>query len=137
MPQVIDLAAYRLEVSGKVRRPLQLRYDDVRCLRRVEARVKLTCPGNFEDTATWAGVPISEVIHLAEAEPGATSLRLVGADGYENSVLLTVTDSDRNFLAYELEGQPLPVWHGFPLRAVFPGLQGNTWVKWVIKIVVE
>ena len=137
LPQTIDLASYRLEVSGKVDRPLLLRYDDLRCLRRVEARVKLVCQGYFEDTATWAGVPLSAVLGLAQVQPSATSLRLVGADGFANSVLLTVSDSDKNFLAYELEGQPLPVWHGFPLRAVFPGLAGNTWVKWLIQIVVE
>jgi DMSO/TMAO reductase YedYZ molybdopterin-dependent catalytic subunit len=42
-----------------------------------------------------------------------------------------------NFLAYELEGKPLPVLHGFPLRAVFPGLEGNKWAKWVVGIEVE
>jgi sulfite oxidase len=42
-----------------------------------------------------------------------------------------------NFLAYEMNGQPLPVLHGFPLRAVFPGVVGNKWVKWLLEIRVE
>lgn len=137
VPQTIDLASYRLEVSGKVDYPLQLTYDELRCLPKVEARVTLICQGYFEDTATWAGVSIKEVLALAGVQAGASSLRLTSADGYGNSVLLSVTDSESNFLAYELEGKTLPVWHGFPLRAVFPNLPGNTWVKWLVRLEVE
>jgi sulfite oxidase len=42
-----------------------------------------------------------------------------------------------NFLAYELEGKPLPVLHGFPLRAIFPTKDGNSWVKWLVEINVQ
>jgi DMSO/TMAO reductase YedYZ molybdopterin-dependent catalytic subunit len=41
-----------------------------------------------------------------------------------------------NFLAYEWEGKALPRLHGFPVRAIFPSLEGNQWVKWVVKIEV-
>jgi DMSO/TMAO reductase YedYZ molybdopterin-dependent catalytic subunit len=43
---------------------------------------------------------------------------------------------ESNFLAYEWEGEPVPVLHGFPVRAVFPALNGNKWVKWLIEIEV-
>ena len=137
IPQNIDLATYRLEVSGKVDHPLKLSYDDLRCMPKVEGHPLLVCQGYFEDSANWAGVSIRYVLGLAGVQKGATTLRLFGADGYANSVQLTVTDSDANFLAYELEGKTLPVLHGFPLRAVFPDLKGNTWIKWLVKLQVN
>ncbi len=52
--QLIDVAGYRLEVTGKVNNPLSLTYDELRCMPRTAARPKLLCPGFFEDTASWA-----------------------------------------------------------------------------------
>jgi DMSO/TMAO reductase YedYZ molybdopterin-dependent catalytic subunit len=137
IPQTIDLASYRLEVSGKVDHPLQLSYDDLRCMPKVEKRPQLVCQGYFVDSANWAGVPIGYILSLAGVQKGATRLKLTSADGYSNSVQLTVADSDDNFLAYELEGQTLPLLHGFPLRAVFSHLNGNTWIKWLVKLEVD
>jgi DMSO/TMAO reductase YedYZ molybdopterin-dependent catalytic subunit len=42
--------------------------------------------------------------------------------------------NEENFLAYELSGKPLPILHGFPLRAVFPSMLGSHWVKWLVEI---
>jgi DMSO/TMAO reductase YedYZ molybdopterin-dependent catalytic subunit len=42
--------------------------------------------------------------------------------------------SEKKDWAYELSGKPLPILHGFPLRAVFPSMQGNNWVKWLVEI---
>jgi DMSO/TMAO reductase YedYZ molybdopterin-dependent catalytic subunit len=137
LPQTVDLASYRLEVSGKVDHPLQLSYDDLRCMPKVEKQPQLVCRGYFVDSANWGGVSVGYVLGLAGVQKDATSLKLIGADGYSNSVQLTVTDSDDNFLAYELEGQTLPRLHGFPLRAVFSHLNGNTWVKWLVRLEVH
>jgi sulfane dehydrogenase subunit SoxC len=131
-----DPASYRLEVTGEVGSPLSLAYDDLRCMPRTEARPLLVCPGFFEDEANWAGVPLAHILDLAEVEDTATQVRLIGADGYEASVSLEQARADDAFLAYEWEGEPLSILHGFPVRAVFPGLQGNKWVKWVVKIEV-
>jgi sulfite oxidase len=61
----------------------------------------------------------------------------VGADGYTASVTLQQAREGENYLAYQLEDSPLPVLHGFPIRAVFPSLLGNKWVKWLLEIRVE
>jgi DMSO/TMAO reductase YedYZ molybdopterin-dependent catalytic subunit len=134
--QQIDIARYRLEVTGKVSNPLSLTYDELRCMERTEARPKLICPGFFEDTATWAGTPLSSVLRLAKVQADATEVRLTGADHYASSMSLQAAGSSENFLAYEWEGKALPALHGFPVRAVFPGSEGNQWVKWLIKIEV-
>lgn len=135
--QVIELESYRLEITGKVKHPLRLAYDDLRCMPKIEARPTLVCPGFFEDTASWAGVPLQYLLKLAGVEEDAERIRLMSADGYATSVTMEVALSDENFLAYEWEGEPIPILHGFPVRAVFPELQGNKWIKWLVKIEVQ
>jgi DMSO/TMAO reductase YedYZ molybdopterin-dependent catalytic subunit len=136
-PQEIDLASYRLKVSGKVDRPLSLTYDDLRCMPRIQSRDVLVCPGFFEDEATWAGASLEYVLELAGPQVGATSISLVGADGYSAGLTLQQAHSGNYYLAYEWEGKPIPILHGFPVRAVFPSLQGSQWVKWLVEIIVE
>ena len=135
--QVIDLASYRLLVTGLVEQPLSLKYDDLRCLPKVTASPELFCPGAFSDTASWSGVPIVEVLKLARPKPEAQTISLISADGYQIPMDLKMALDPKNFLAYELEGQPLPVLHGFPLRAVLPGTIGGEWVKWIVEINVK
>jgi DMSO/TMAO reductase YedYZ molybdopterin-dependent catalytic subunit len=76
------------------------------------------------------------VLELADLQEGAKGLRLKSADGYSSSVSLSEALSEQNFLAYEWEGEPVPILHGFPVRAIFPELLGNKWVKWLVKIEV-
>jgi DMSO/TMAO reductase YedYZ molybdopterin-dependent catalytic subunit len=134
---VIDLASYRLTVTGLVDQPLELSYDDIRCLPKVKVSCDLVCPGVFIDQATWAGAPIESVLALAGIQKGAKTLRLESADGYYARVDIDTALQAQAFLAYELEGQTLPILHGFPIRAVIPGVDGNRWVKWLVKIAVE
>jgi len=132
----IDFETYRLEVTGQVDRPLSLSYDDLRCMRKVELRCTLVCPGFFEDEATWAGVPLVDILELAGVQDGATRLRLVSADGYSALATMDMATSGDSFVAYEWEGEPLPILHGFPVRAVFPKNGGSFWVKWLVQIEV-
>lgn len=135
--QVIDVHSYALEVTGKVSQPLNLKYDDLRCMPTIEARPTLVCPGFFVDTATWAGASLKHVLELADVQEGASHIRLVSADGYTTLVTMEKALSGKNYLAYELAGEPIPIIHGFPIRAVFPDMQGNKWVKWLVGIEVQ
>ena len=135
--QLVDLDTYRLRVTGKVDRPLELTYEEIRCLPKVQASPILVCPGFFEDEATWAGTPIAEVLALAGVQPEAQRLELVSADGYTTSLSLESALDRANFLAYEWDGEPLPRLHGFPLRVVIPDAQGNQWTKWLVEIRVQ
>jgi DMSO/TMAO reductase YedYZ molybdopterin-dependent catalytic subunit len=136
-PKVVDVATYRLKVTGKVVKELSLTYDELRALPKVTATPLLECPGNFRDTATWSGVPIHAILDMAGVQPGAVSLVMTGADDYSTTISLEDAVKPENFLAYELEGQTLPALQGFPLRAVFPGRYGAYWVKWLIQIEVR
>ena len=136
-PQEIDLASYRLKVTGNVDHPLSLTYNDLRCMPRIQTSDVLICPGYFEDEATWAGASLEYVLNLAGIQAEAKGLSLAGADGYSAFVTMQQARSGNNYLAYEWQGEPIPILHGFPVRAVFPSLQGNKWVKWLVEIKVE
>ncbi|MEE4166872.1 MAG: molybdopterin-dependent oxidoreductase [Desulfocapsaceae bacterium] len=135
--QVIDLETYVLEIAGRVEQPRALKYDELRCLPRTESRAPLICPGFFEDNATWSGASLKHVLEQAGVREGATHIRMVSADGYAALVEIKEALSGSSFLAYEWEDEPLPILHGFPVRAVFPGLNGNKWVKWLVRIEVQ
>jgi DMSO/TMAO reductase YedYZ molybdopterin-dependent catalytic subunit len=135
--QTIDLATYRLKVSGRVNNPLELTYDELRCLPKLNCRCTITCPGFFVDTTDWVGASLAGVLKLADVQRDAQTIEIIGADGYSTSITLDEALADDNFLAYEWAGKPVPVLHGFPIRAVFPRLTGGNWVKWVIEIRVK
>ena len=136
-PVVIDVKTYRLKIVGKVDHPLELTYDDLRLMPKVTASPTLVCPGAFQDVASWSGVPLKMLLEKAGVQPGATEIQMKAADGHYGYLALDRALEPENFLAYELRGQPLPVLHGFPLRAVLPGQVGSLWVKWLLEIVVQ
>jgi DMSO/TMAO reductase YedYZ molybdopterin-dependent catalytic subunit len=135
--QNIELSTYRLKVSGKVDQPLSLTYDELRCLPKLTARPTLICPGYFEDVATWSGASLKAILDMAGIQSAAKSITLVAAGGFESYIPLDEALREDNFLAYEWAGQPVPILHGFPVRAVFPSMEGNRWVKWLTGMRVE
>jgi DMSO/TMAO reductase YedYZ molybdopterin-dependent catalytic subunit len=129
--KLVDLDSYRLEVTGLVDHPLSLTYDDVRCLPKVAAHVRLECPGFFADEVNLAGITFASVIALAGPQADAKRVRVVSVEDYSMSFTLDEIQAEENFLAYQWEDQPLPASHGFPLRGVMPVRAGSNWVKWV------
>lgn len=136
-PVKVDLDTYRLKVSGLVDQPMQWNYEELRCLPKVTVKATLVCPGVFIDTTTWTGVPIVTLLEKAGVKKTATRIVMVSADGYRTSVPIKDALDERSFLAYQWMDQPVPVLHGFPLRAVFPNLDGDVWAKWLTEIRVE
>ncbi len=137
-PLELDLDTWRLAVTGAVHRPLSLDFDELRTLPRVRSRSTLVCPGYFEDNAVWTGASLAALLELAGPLEGAKGVNLVSADGYSAWIGMADALAPHNFLAYEFaEGRPVPVLHGFPVRAVFPSLTGSKWVKWLVEVQVE
>lgn len=133
----IKLEDYRLKVSGKVKYPLNLTYDELRCMPKVTMEPVLVCVGVFEDVAQWSGVPLSYILGLAGIQDGAKSVRLLSGDGYRVSYAVEEALKEDIYLAYEWEGKPLPILHGFPVRAVAPTRTGSYWLKWLVEITVD
>lgn len=160
---LVDAVAWRLEVGGLVARPLTLTLDHLRQRARVETPVTLECAGNGRalgtpraatmpwfvegvSTARWAGTPLRDL--LVEAGIDVSRSREVVFTGrdrgitkgidhrYERALPLAEALRPEPMLAYEMDGQPLPPQHGFPLRIVVPGWYGMTSVKWLDRITV-
>lgn len=136
-PTVVDFATYRLKVYGLVDNELSLTYDEIRLLPKLTDSPLLVCQVFFADTATWSGASLKSILELAKVQPGASNINLRSADGYSTGLSLEDALNPDYFLAYELESKTLPVLQGFPLRAVFPGLDGYYWVKWLVEIEVR
>lgn len=136
-PVEIDLASYRLKVSGKVDHELSLTYEEIRLLPKMTASPWLECPGYFIDIAEWSGVPLNVILDMAGVHPDASRLRMISADGYVARIGMDVALAPDNFLAYEVDGETLPALHGFPLRAVLPERPGGEWVKWLLEIEID
>jgi DMSO/TMAO reductase YedYZ molybdopterin-dependent catalytic subunit len=132
---LLDAQSYRLVVKGLVDHPLSLSYDDLRCLPKMTETVTTTCY-NFQDTATWSGVLLSEVLKKAGLQPGAKKISQSGADGAVRSVDLEMAMDGHNFLAYQMGNKPLPIFFGFPVRSIFIDVAGQFSVKWLTTLEV-
>jgi DMSO/TMAO reductase YedYZ molybdopterin-dependent catalytic subunit len=148
----INSDAWNLQIGGLVSKPLQLSYSDLLLMSSVPGTFTVECAGNRSGgqgvgTAMWSGLPLAELLKQAGLKPGATTVVFQGADygGGENvppgthfarAIPLEKAMDPSTLLAYEMNGEPLPADHGFPLRAIVPGWYGMDSVKWLTRIEV-
>jgi DMSO/TMAO reductase YedYZ molybdopterin-dependent catalytic subunit len=132
-----DLATWRLRVSGEVDRPLALSYEDIVVLPSMQRRVLLVCPGVFSFVADWKGVSLRKILEAAQVRDGVRRVEIRSADDLiERQEVFAIEDirQEKVFLAYAVNGEPLPEAHGFPLRVVAEDRYGNHWVKYVVSV---
>lgn len=140
LPQV-DPDSWELRIHGRVNTPITLSYADLLKRPMVERYVTLACVsnpvgGDLIGNARWLGVPIATLLAEAGPQPGADQVVMKSADdwtcGTPTSVL---TDGRDALLAIGMNGEPLPVAHGFPARMVVPGLYGYVSAcKWIVEM---
>ena len=135
--QDVDISAYRLTISGLVKKPLSLTYQDILAYPSVTEIAVVICPGFFRDTAEWTGVPLSTILTEAGLISGASWVTFTAVDGYQQKLSLEHVNEYGVFLAYKVNGQTLPPAHGYPLRVVDKGSIGAKWVKWLESIKIE
>ena len=135
-PQDYDISTYRLVVEGLVETPLSLSYEDLLNRPQVTEEVLLICPGFFWDNAVWTGTPLKPILEEAGISPEASKVRFEAGDGYVQTLSLADAMADGVFLAYEVNGEPLPREHGYPIRVVVRHQYGSRWVKWLERIEV-
>jgi DMSO/TMAO reductase YedYZ molybdopterin-dependent catalytic subunit len=136
----VDLSKWSLEVTGRVKRPLALTFSQLLEFPSREDRVLLICPGFFANHGLWKGIRMEELLRKAETEKGASFLSFTSLDGGHKSMEkfpMKEVLSGKVFLAYGVNGEPLPEKHGFPLRVVAEGHYGSRWRKFVEKMEVE
>ena len=139
---VIDPPSWNLRITGMVQNPIQINYAELIAKPLVEHLTTLTCVsnevgGDLAGNALWLRYPVREL--LAEAKPlaGADMVLSKSQDGWTASTPLSaLTDPNREaMLAIGMNGEPLPIEHGFPVRMVVPGLYGYvSATKWVTSL---
>jgi DMSO/TMAO reductase YedYZ molybdopterin-dependent catalytic subunit len=140
----VDPATWRLTVDGAVDRRVELTFDDLVAMGLDEYSITLTCVsnevgGNLLGTAKWLGVPVRDVLGLAGPSSDADMVLSRSVDGFTASTpLAALTDPDLDaILAVAMNGEPLPLEHGFPVRMVVPGLYGYvSATKWLTELKV-
>ena len=166
VPQV-NVQRYRLAVTGRVQVPLELSLDELRAhFPSSTVMATLQCAGHRRDelaavqpipgeipweaetigNAAWRGVALREVLLAAGVGPEVRHVAFLGLDAiHENgeqfafggSIPIEKAMSAEVLLAYEMNGQPLPPRHGFPLRVLVPGYIGARSVKWLASIILQ
>jgi DMSO/TMAO reductase YedYZ molybdopterin-dependent catalytic subunit len=139
---VVPAAGWTLRVTGLVSRPLKLRLQDLRGLPSTTSTITLECisndvGGRLMSTGRFSGIPLRDLLAMAQPRPGAAAVNFRAADGYTESLPLSVvTDSAEVMVAHQLDGAPLPDAHGFPARVLIPGRYGMKGPKWLQEIEV-
>jgi DMSO/TMAO reductase YedYZ molybdopterin-dependent catalytic subunit len=159
-PQV-DGASFRLKVTGLVNQPKDLSIDDLRRLGETDLVAGFECSGNsgrrvqgLASNGRWTGVPLQKVLQDVGVKDNGLEVVFFGADhsteevefrgrkfeveqNYGRSISIAKATSPDPFLAWALDGQPLTVHQGFPLRLIMPGWYGAPNVKWLANIHVQ
>ncbi|MDQ6944069.1 MAG: molybdopterin-dependent oxidoreductase [Candidatus Eremiobacteraeota bacterium] len=161
IPQHIDAGAHRIAVTGEVNRPLSLSLDDLAKLPTVEIAAVNQCSGNGRGlssprvpggqwdngamgNALWTGVRLRDVLDRAGLKPAAKQVQFRGLEhgvfpatpDFRKSLDVDVARGDDIIIAFAMNGEPLPVLNGYPVRLIVPGWYSTYWVKMLSAITV-
>jgi DMSO/TMAO reductase YedYZ molybdopterin-dependent catalytic subunit len=140
VPQVSP-ASYKLRIGGRVRNPITLTYEQLLRRPMIERDITISCVsnevgGNLTGSARWLGVPLRDLLDEAEPEDGADQVIGRSSDGFTAGAPTAVCRDGRDaMLAVGMNGEPLPIVHGFPVRMIVPGLYGYvSATKWLVEL---
>ncbi|MDG7016379.1 MAG: molybdopterin-dependent oxidoreductase [Nitrososphaerota archaeon] len=139
---VVDASSWSLGVDGLVGTPKKYGLDEVKALPSSTRFATLECVSNQIDgdlisNAKWKGVKLSDLLSdLGGVQEGGSYVVFYSADGYSVGIPLAKATEPSSIVAYEMNDQPLPIEHGYPLRGLIPGLYGMMSAKWVNRISV-
>ncbi len=154
---VVDAKTWKLEIDGKVKKPLSLTLADLRARPSQKVTFTVECSGNHGfpfftggiGNAQWAGTPLAAVLEEAGVKKDAVEVVFWGTDAgdvelkerdlkmrqnFARSMTLDEAMNPNNILCYEMNGAALPAPNGFPLRLIAPGWYGIANVKWLKRI---
>ncbi|HYW20453.1 MAG TPA: molybdopterin-dependent oxidoreductase [Nodularia sp. (in: cyanobacteria)] len=131
---IIDPDKYRLIIDGEVNNPLNLSLAEIQALPRKSMIIRHVCVEGWAAIVQWGGVCLREIIALAEPQANVQFASFKSADGYYESWDIASALHPQTLLAYEKNGEILPVDNGAPLRLASPIKLGYKQSKWVTKI---
>jgi DMSO/TMAO reductase YedYZ molybdopterin-dependent catalytic subunit len=139
-PQV-DPATWSLTIDGRVANPMQITFDQLLARPMIERYITLACVSNpvggpYIGNAKWLGVPVKDLLQEAGPDPDADQVVSWSVDGFTaGTPTAALLDGRDALIAVAMNGEPLPVEHGFPVRMVVPGLYGYvSATKWLQRL---
>ncbi|GAB3771554.1 molybdopterin-dependent oxidoreductase [Nocardioides ginsengisegetis] len=139
----IEPVDWKLRIHGLVDREVEITYQDLLDRRLTEGWITLNCVsnpvgGDLIGNAWWSGVRLAELLAEAGLHPDADAVLQTSDDGWTCGTPVSALTDDRNaMLAVAMNGKPLPIDHGFPVRTIVPGLYGYVSAcKWVVDMEV-
>lgn len=139
----IDPADWEIRIHGRVKNELRLTYDDLVARELTEDWITLNCVsnevgGDLIGNAWWSGVRLAGLLGEAGPIEGSDAVLQTSEDGWTCATPLAAMTDERNaMLAVAMNGEPLPIEHGFPVRTIVPGLYGYVSAcKWVVDLEV-
>lgn len=153
----VDIDSYRLRITGLVNNPLEFTLAELQAMEKFEIDAGFECGGNRKDfyhgligNAKWGGVRLGDLLNRAGVRENGIEVVFYAADiGKENirdtdveqafarSMHIDDAMRDEVMVAYEMNGEPLPSFHGAPVRLIVPGWYGIANVKWMNHIHVQ
>jgi DMSO/TMAO reductase YedYZ molybdopterin-dependent catalytic subunit len=131
--------SWRLDIIGRVENPRVYSFADIATMPAVEQETTLLCisygvGSGLCSNAIWKGVPLPTLLAQVKPKPNVTTVLFRAADGYYETFRFEKAMEPTTLVAYEMNGEPLPRRHGFPLRLIVPGLYGEKNPKWLTRI---
>ena len=141
IPPQLNFDTWMLNVTGRVTKELTITKSDLLAMPSISQYATLECvsntinpPGALISNGKWTGVPLSTVLNQAGLTSDAAYIIFHCAEGYTVGIPVQRALEPGALLAYMMNDQPLPPEHGFPLRAIIPGLYGMMNAKWITGI---
>jgi DMSO/TMAO reductase YedYZ molybdopterin-dependent catalytic subunit len=136
---VLDDDEWSLQVEGLFDHPRNLTLEDMMVFPAITQPITLSCisnriGGDLIGTSNWTGAQLRDVIADLGIQSSAQALVLMGADGFHETVVMRDMLDPRTLLVYGMNGETLPVEHGFPLRIYIPNRYGMKQPKWIVSM---
>lgn len=131
----IDLKTYTLTIEGEVEKPLRLNWIEITCLPKSKSLSDFHCVEGWSVLdCKWEGICFTEIVNLVKPKANAKFVVFECADGYTTSLSMSDLSGNNVLLAYGLDGKPLEIGYGFPLRLVVANKYAYKSALWVTRI---
>jgi len=131
---VIDPNSFKLIIDGEVNNPMQLSMKDIQSLPLISMVIRHICVEGWSAIVQWGGVRLYDLAKLVQPKAGARYVYFESADNYYESWDIASALHPQTLLAYQKNGQPIPLENGAPLRLASPIKLGYKLSKWVIRV---
>ncbi len=130
---------WRFGITGNVESPRVWTFAELTALPAVEQETTLQCisygvGSGLISNAVWKGVPLPTLLAMVKPKEDCAAVLFHAADGYYETFPLAKANEMTTLVAYEMNGEPLPPHHGFPMRMIVPGIYGERMPKWVTRL---